>query len=244
MIDYKNNENNNLVELTIFGKITEADFNRVTALLADDIKRHGKLKLLEEIRSFEGIDPIALWKDIQFSVQHINDFSHVAVVADVEWVRTISTAIDNILSAQVKAFESSQIETARTWLETASEPEPSPGMTYHSNDETNIVEIVIEGKITADDFERMLPQIKDDLKRHGQIKILEEIRSFEGIDPMALWIDIQNAYLAKDVTHGAIVADAKWIRTLTEAIGAIVPMEIRAFEQSQINDARAWLANA
>ena len=123
MIDYKNNENDNIVELTIFGKITEDDLTRVTALLSDDIKKHGKLKLLEEIRTFNGIDPIALWKDIQFSVQHINDFSHVAVIADVEWVRTISTAVDNLLSAQVKAFNQSQIETARTWLETASEAE-------------------------------------------------------------------------------------------------------------------------
>ena len=49
-------------------------------------------------------------------------------------------------------------------------------MSYLSNDHNNIVEIVIEGKITAEDFERVLPQVKDDLKRHGKIKILEEIR--------------------------------------------------------------------
>lgn len=243
MIDYKRNENSNLVELTISGKITEADFSRVTDLMADDIQRHRKLKLLEEIQSFEGIDPIALWKDVQFGLQHINDFTHVAVVADVEWVRTISTAVDNILSAQVKAFDLSQIEVARTWLETAPEPEERSGMTYHSSDTTNVVEIVVEGKITVNDFERVLPQIKADLNRHGKIKILEEIRHFEGIDPMALWVDIQNAYLAKDITHGAVVADAKWIRTVTEAIGAIIPMEIRSFERAQIENARTWLAN-
>lgn len=243
MIDYQKHDTLNLVELTIFGAITEEDFDRVSAQLTADIEQHGKLRLLEEIRSFEGMDPITLWKDVQFSFQHINDFSHVAVVAEAEWVRTISTAIDNILQAQVKAFEPSQIETARTWLETAPEKEQLSGMTYHSSNDNNVVEIVVEGTITADDFEKVLPQMKADLQRHGKIKVLEEIRSFEGIDPMALWIDLQNAYLAKDVTHGAIVADAKWIRTLTEAIGAIIPMEIRAFEQSQIDEARAWLAS-
>ena len=243
MIDYKKHDTLNLVELTIFGSITEDDFDRVTALLASDIQKHGKLRLLEEVRSFEGMDPITLWKDVQFSLQHINDFSHVAVVADAAWVRTFSSAMDNILAAQVQAFESSQIEMARTWLETATVPEKHPGMTYHSNDDNNIVEIVVEGKITADDFERVLPQMKSDLQRHGKVKVLEEIRSFEGMDPMALWMDLQNAYLAKDVTHGAIVADAQWIRTVTDAVGVILPMEVRSFEQSQIGEARAWLAS-
>ena len=104
MIDYKKHDTLNLVELTIFGSITEDDFDRVTALLASDIQKHGKLRLLEEVRSFEGMDPITLWKDVQFSLQHINDFSHVAVVADAAWVRTFSSAMDNILAAQVQAF--------------------------------------------------------------------------------------------------------------------------------------------
>ncbi|WP_414565779.1 MULTISPECIES: STAS/SEC14 domain-containing protein [unclassified Anabaena] len=116
MIEYTNNPNNNIVELTVEGKITEADFDRVVAQIKADIEKHGKLRLLEEIRSFEGIDPITLWKDAQFGLNHVGDFTHAAVVADAEWVRTISAAADNILSAKVKAFERSQIEEARAWL--------------------------------------------------------------------------------------------------------------------------------
>jgi len=243
MLEYRNNPDNNIVELTIEGKITEADLDRVITQIKADIGKHGKLRLLEEIRSFEGIDPITLWKDAQFGLNHVNDFTHVAVVADAEWMRTISTAADNILSAQVKAFEGSQIEVARNWLLTAPEASQLSGLQYKSNDENNIVEIVVEGKITEADFDRIIPQIKADLARHGKLKVLEEIRSFEGADPMAIWRDLQNARLAKDFTHGAIIADAKWIRTLTEAIGAVIPMEIKAFERSQLAAAREWLAN-
>lgn len=244
MIEYRNNPTSNVVELIVEGQITEADLDQVIARMKLDITKHGKLKLLEEIRSFEGIDPIALWKDAQFGLSHVDDFTHAAVVAEAQWVRTISAAADNILTAQVKAFEPSQMEAARTWLLTAPDPRQVSGMKYRSSGESNVVEIIIEGKITAADIDRIVPQVKADLAKHGKVKVLEEIRSFEGMDPMALWKDLQQAYMVKDITHVALVADAQWMRTIAEAVSAIFPAEIKAFERSQIEGARTWLATA
>lgn len=116
MIEYRNNPNNNIVEISVEGKITEADFDRVISQLKTDIEKHGKLRILEEVRSFSGIDPIALWKDVRFGFAYINNFTHAAVVADAKWMRTFAEAVGSILSAEVKAFEASRIEEARTWL--------------------------------------------------------------------------------------------------------------------------------
>jgi hypothetical protein len=81
-----------------------------------DLEKHGKLRILEKIRSFDGIDPIALWKDVRFGFAHINDFTHAAVVTDAKWMRTFAIAIGSVLSAEVKAFEGSQMQEERTWL--------------------------------------------------------------------------------------------------------------------------------
>jgi hypothetical protein len=116
MIKYQKNPENNIVEICIDGKITETDFDRVITQLKADLQKHGKLRILEEIRSFEGIDPIALWKDLNFGLSHINDITHAAVVADAKWMRTFAEALDNVLSAKVKAFESTQIDEAKIWL--------------------------------------------------------------------------------------------------------------------------------
>ena len=115
MIEYRNSDTN-IVEISVEGKVTEADFDQVAAQLKSDIEKHGKLRILEEIRSFEGIDPIALWKDARFGLAHVNDFTHAAVVADAKWMRTLAEAIGSVLSAEVKAFERSQIAAAREWL--------------------------------------------------------------------------------------------------------------------------------
>ena len=116
MIEYKNNLTNNIVEIIIQGKITEEDLNQVVSQLKVDIVKHGQLRVLEEIRHFEGIDPLALWKDLRFGFAHLNDFTHAALVADVKWMRTLTDVFDRVLSVKVKTFEPSKIEDARNWL--------------------------------------------------------------------------------------------------------------------------------
>jgi SpoIIAA-like len=116
MIDYRNHTDNNIVEITVEGHITEADFDQVIAQLKADLQKHSKLRVLEEIRQFDGIDPLALWKDVQFGFSHINDFTHAAVVTDAKWMRTFSEAVGSVLSAKVKGFESSHVDEARDWL--------------------------------------------------------------------------------------------------------------------------------
>ena len=244
MIEYKNNPNDNIAELAVEGKLTEADFERVIAQIKADIAKHGKLRLLEEIRSFEGMDPIALWKDAQFGLSHVGDFTHVAVVADAEWMRTIATAAGNVLSAEVKAFDRSSIEAARNWLITAPDKTLQPGLQYNRTEDSPVVEIVIEGRITAADIENVVKEVETDLAQHENLRVLEDIRDFRGIDPMALWTDLKQISKISKISHAAIVADAKWVKTVAEAIGGLYPFEMKVYESAEIETARAWLKNA
>lgn len=209
-----------------------------------DIEQQGGLRVLEEFRNFDGIDPIALWKDAKFGVNNFSKLTHIAVVAKPNWLKTIAKAVDYILPGKVKVFEPNQLEAARLWLNTAFEPNLTPGLQYVSNLESNLVEIVVEGKVTESDYERIVPQLKADVERHGKLKVLEEIRSFEGIDPMALWRDLRQASMIEDFTHVAVVADAQWLRTLADAVSSMIPAEVRSFERTQIEEARTWLRDA
>ena len=244
MISYKNHPDSNVAEMAIEGKVTAADFEQVTTQMTADIKKYGKLRLLEEIRDFEGMDLMTLWKDAQFGLKHVNDFSHVAVVADAEWVRTIATAAGNVLSAEVKAFDLSSIDAARNWLITASDENLESGLQYNRAENSPVVEIVIEGKITAADMQSVIKEVETDLAKYEKIRVLEDIRDFKGVDPMALWIDLKQVSKIRKISHAAIIADAKWVKTVAEAIGGLYPFEMKVYERSQIAEARAWLAAA
>lgn len=209
-----------------------------------DIGQYGDLRILEEFRDFDGIDPIALWKDATFGMKNFNKLTYVAVVAESGWVQTIARAIDHLLPAKVKVFEPDQIDAARQWLRTAPEPNQESGIEYKSNPTNNIVEITIAGKITESDFDRIMPQLTADLKKYGKLKVLEEVRRFEGMDPMAYWKDLQQVSIVKDIIHVAIVADAQWLRTLADAMGSVLAADVRGFERSQIEAAREWLRSA
>lgn len=108
----------------------------------------------------------------------------------------------------------------------------------------NIVEIAVEGKITTESLEQVADKIKADIEKHGSIRLLEEFRSFEGIDPIALWKDLKQVRLVDGISRVALVADQKWMRTLAEAAGSIVSAEVKSFERSRIEEARTWLKNA
>lgn len=115
MIKYQKNPNDNIVEICIDDRITEADFQQLTNHLKADINKHGELRLLEEVRHFD-IDSLTLLKDILFGLSPVNDFTHAAVVSDAEWMSTYIQAIDSVLFTKVKAFDSAEIEDARNWL--------------------------------------------------------------------------------------------------------------------------------
>ncbi|MBD2576890.1 STAS/SEC14 domain-containing protein [Oscillatoria sp. FACHB-1406] len=121
MIEYQRNSDNNIIKIVVEGKITEEDFNEVVSQLKIDLEKHYKLRVLEEVRHFEGIDPIALWKDIRFGFAHLNDFTHAALVADAIWMRSLTEAFGSLFPSgvKVKAFEPSQIEEAQNWLANA-----------------------------------------------------------------------------------------------------------------------------
>lgn len=116
MIDYREIAGTDLVEIELDGSIDRAGFERIAARLETAIARHGKLRLLEVVRSFTGIDPGTLWEDLKFSLRHLNAFSRVAVVTDVGWIRPLAAVAGRLAPAEVRVFGLADIEHARTWL--------------------------------------------------------------------------------------------------------------------------------
>ena len=116
MVKYKENSENNIVEICVDSKITKTDFEQISTQLKASIQKHGKLRLLEEVHRYHYTESIMLLKDILFGLSPTSDFTHAALVTDAKWIPTYLKAINNVLSTKVKAFESAEIDEARLWL--------------------------------------------------------------------------------------------------------------------------------
>jgi stage II sporulation SpoAA-like protein len=82
MLSYKEHDNVQAVEIVLKGRVSTEEFDAVASKLEVFIKRHGHVRVLETIKDFEGMDAIAFWHDIKFSLRHLKNFSRVAIVAN------------------------------------------------------------------------------------------------------------------------------------------------------------------
>lgn len=117
--------------------------------------------------------------------------------------------------------------------------------TYREYPEHKIAELVIDGKVTHEDFNNITIQLEGFIEKQGHIKLLEEIRTLKGFDASMVWegikFDIKNLKHIRHISHCAVVSDIGWLSPISKAAGAFISCKIRTFTLDQIDEARAWL---
>ena len=119
MFEYKENAENKTIEIIIDGKIEQEEFDKVAPQMEDFIGAHGKIKVLEEIRKFEGMDPSVFWDGLKFDMKHLKDVSHCAVVSDLGWVGPVAKASGVFFSCKIRTFPTNKLGEAKEWLKSA-----------------------------------------------------------------------------------------------------------------------------
>ncbi|HUA11698.1 MAG TPA: STAS/SEC14 domain-containing protein [Solirubrobacteraceae bacterium] len=65
-----------------------------------------------------------------------------------------------------------------------------------------------------------------------------------GMTPGALWEDVKFGFThLRDWKRIAIVSDADWYGHTLDAVGWLVPGEVRVFKNAELDDARAWIVD-
>lgn len=118
-IEYDEDDAKGVVEIRVAGRITAADFEAVRRRLEDFLARHERVRLVEVVESFEGMDLSLLFEDLLFSLRHLRRFSHVAVVTDLRWVERMANASAVILPARLRVFPLDALGEAREWVRRA-----------------------------------------------------------------------------------------------------------------------------
>lgn len=116
MLAYKELDNLAAVEIDISGRVSTEEFDATATKLEAFIARHGRVRVLEIIHDFEGMDATAFWHDLKFSLRHLNDFSRCAIVSDAKFLSIWSAITEPFIDAQVEYFPPDQVEAARDWL--------------------------------------------------------------------------------------------------------------------------------
>ncbi len=115
MMRFESDEASGVMEFTVEGGVTRAEYDAAIPAMEAAIAKHGKLSAVAVIRSFSGMELGAWWKDISWGVGHLGKIGRVAVVTDVAWIETATRMGAPLSPGEVKLFPPAEIEAARAW---------------------------------------------------------------------------------------------------------------------------------
>lgn len=115
---------------------------------------------------------------------------------------------------------------------------------YTEHKSAPVAEIQILGRVTQHDMDEIIPKLEKFIDKHGTIRLVEVIERFDGFDPTTIFDGMKfDLTHITDITHAAVVSDIPWVGFITNASSMMVPVVLRSFPMSQLDDARAWAAN-
>jgi len=105
-----------------------------------------------------------------------------------------------------------------------------------------VLEVKLSGKLTAQDYERFVPELYRLIKQYGKVRLLAQMHDFHGWELGALWQDIKFDWKHfADIERLALVGDRKWEAGMATFCKPFTSSQVRYFDESQLDEARAWV---
>lgn len=106
----------------------------------------------------------------------------------------------------------------------------------------NIIFTTSSGKLVDRDYEKLLPMVKDLIKRYGTIRWYFEMKDFEGWSLKAFWKDVKfDLSHANDFDKVALVGESKWHEAMTVLMKPFTKAKVKYFSIEDRGKATKWI---
>ena len=104
----------------------------------------------------------------------------------------------------------------------------------------NLVTMTAEGELSAEDYEKITPELEKLIREHGKLNLLFDMSEVGQLDPAAAWRDLKfDTQHLNDFKHVAIVGNAGWQEAFTKLGNPFTNAEVKYF--SSVAEATEWL---
>ena len=105
------------IQLKLLGKLDPDAFRRAGEGLSAHIREHGGLRLMLDLREFDGwLGISALGAHLNVVRAHVGQAERIAMVGNKAWQHMAERAASKILSAETQFFDAENYEAAKAWL--------------------------------------------------------------------------------------------------------------------------------
>ena len=105
-----------VVVICATGTLIKEDYSLFTAQFEEITRERGKLRVLFEMRGFDGWDPKGMWEEAKFDLKHNTDIRRLAVIGDEKWHHALVTVTKPFAAGEVRYFSRGEANEARRWL--------------------------------------------------------------------------------------------------------------------------------
>ncbi len=107
-----------VVGISVHDVITARDYSeRIVPLIEEKLKRHDGIRLLYRVGpDFSAFTPGAAWSDARVGVMHLTQFSRIAVVSDLDWIRHGTRVFAPLIPGEVHVFGERDLDEAKAWI--------------------------------------------------------------------------------------------------------------------------------
>lgn len=124
-IEVKTENNGKLLVVKMTGKLQAADYKHFVPAVDQAVARHGKVRMLVEMRDFHGWTPGAAWQDVKFGAKHFRAIERLALVGDKTWEKWMAIICKPFTTAIVRYFPKERAAEARAWITAVDGDAPS-----------------------------------------------------------------------------------------------------------------------
>ncbi|MEG9328300.1 STAS/SEC14 domain-containing protein [Salinimicrobium catena] len=106
----------------------------------------------------------------------------------------------------------------------------------------NIVYTIAEGQLDDEDYNRIIPLLKEKIESFGKVRWYFEMKDFTGWTFSAMWKDLKfDVKNRNNLERVAMVGDKTWEKQLTQLMKPFTEAEIKFYESEDREKARYWI---
>jgi hypothetical protein len=105
-----------VIGFRVSGHLDREDYTETLSPAVEAAIERGKVRILLEIPSFDGMAPGALWEDLKMGVHDLRAWERIALLTDVEWMRRATALFGWMTPGELRVFAGGERDAAVAWL--------------------------------------------------------------------------------------------------------------------------------
>ena len=105
-----------VVGIEAVGRVSSDDYDVVTPAIESALAARAKIRLIHVLgERFTGFTAGGMWEDGKFGLTHVSSLERIAVVTDLDSVRTLVKAGSWTVPGEIRLFSNAERDEAVTW---------------------------------------------------------------------------------------------------------------------------------